>query len=330
MAADLKRAMDRLKHRDVRTRRRAVRTLFETDDPQCLEGFQRLLNDKDTWFVTKALDAYRIWAPRIGVEAIHDLVNHSSVDVRRCGANLLEAFASSSCELALKMVGDDDTVVRKKAAECLVQHGDEKQVTPLLTHSSESIRALALSHSTLDIKHITEALSDASATVRTTAFRTILKRDESVDSALLSPFFAIDSEVVNLFIWCSKHQPKELSSLASRLNGTHIQTITKFLRTNVETSQDPIIQTLLDANMHHIVARWLWNQGDSEDTLRWSIINNDDVDLIERSKLLERLIGRAAEAEILGCVEELMGRNPHPLLMGACENLSTAAKEVSP
>ena len=65
MAADLKRAMDRLKHRDVRTRRRAVRTLFETDDPQCLEGFQRLLNDKDTWFVTKALDAYRIWAPRI-------------------------------------------------------------------------------------------------------------------------------------------------------------------------------------------------------------------------------------------------------------------------
>ena len=61
MANDIGKAMARLKHRDIRTRRRAVRTLFEHDDPSVLEAFKPLLDDNDTWFVSKALDAYRMW-----------------------------------------------------------------------------------------------------------------------------------------------------------------------------------------------------------------------------------------------------------------------------
>ena len=57
MANDIGRAMARLKHRDIRTRRRAVRTLFEQDDPQTLEAFESLLDDEDPWFVSKALEA---------------------------------------------------------------------------------------------------------------------------------------------------------------------------------------------------------------------------------------------------------------------------------
>ena len=34
MAGELDRAMGRLKHRDIRTRRRAVRTLVELEDPE--------------------------------------------------------------------------------------------------------------------------------------------------------------------------------------------------------------------------------------------------------------------------------------------------------
>ena len=45
MANDIGRAMSRLKHRDIRTRRRAVRTLFEHDDPSVLDAFEPLLDD---------------------------------------------------------------------------------------------------------------------------------------------------------------------------------------------------------------------------------------------------------------------------------------------
>ena len=67
MANDIGRAMARLKHRDIRTRRRAVRTLFEHDDAAVLEAFRPLLDDQDSWFISKALDAYRMW----GLSLIH-------------------------------------------------------------------------------------------------------------------------------------------------------------------------------------------------------------------------------------------------------------------
>ena len=58
--------MNRLTHRDIRTRRRAVRDLYEHDRPEALEGFVTLLNDDDPWFVAKAIDAHRKWAPMVG------------------------------------------------------------------------------------------------------------------------------------------------------------------------------------------------------------------------------------------------------------------------
>ena len=81
--------MARLKHRDIRIRRRAVRTLFEHDDPSVLEAFKPLLDDEDTWFVSKALDAYRTWGVISGGQAIEVLLSHRNLDVRRAGANLL-------------------------------------------------------------------------------------------------------------------------------------------------------------------------------------------------------------------------------------------------
>jgi hypothetical protein len=71
-------------------------------------------------------------------------------------------------------------------------------------------------------------------------------------------------------------------------------------------------------------------QGAVEDALRWSLINNNDLDLIERCKLLERLVGRAGEQTVRAEVQALLASEPEELLKVACENLSTAADEVSP
>ena len=75
------------------------------------------------------------------------------------------------------------------------------------------------------------------------------------------------------------------------------------------------------------VARWVIRQDAAEDELRWQLINDDRLHVIERSKLLERLVGRAGEADVLKRANELMESTEEELLKVACENLSTAASE---
>ena len=61
-----------------------------------------------------------------------------------------------------------------------------------------------------------------------------------------------------------------------------------------------------------------------------AIINNDDLAVIERSKLLERLIGRAGEQDVQQRVLSFIKTTDNELLKVACENLSTAASELEP
>ena len=60
------------------------------------------------------------------------------------------------------------------------------------------------------------------------------------------------------------------------------------------------------------------------------LINDERLQVIERSKLLERLIGRAHEPDIIKRAETLLSTTEEELLRVACENLSTAASELSP
>ena len=76
----------RLTHRDVRQRRRAVRKLFELDDPAALVHFKPLLDSDDGWTHAKAADAYRRW---FGPE--HEELGNRLVDDSRAGVRLLAA-----------------------------------------------------------------------------------------------------------------------------------------------------------------------------------------------------------------------------------------------
>ena len=66
-------ALAKLNHSDVRQRRRAVRHLFELNDPEALEGFVKLLEDPDPWFREKALEAIEKWAASKDLAVIEKL-----------------------------------------------------------------------------------------------------------------------------------------------------------------------------------------------------------------------------------------------------------------
>lgn len=329
MANDVGKAMSRLKHRDIRTRRRAVRTLFEANDPSTLKAFEVLLDDEDPWFVSKALDAYRLWAVDVGEAAVSTLLRHRSVDVRRAGANLLAAMGTQGMALSVDALQDNDIVVLKKAAGALMSVADSETALLLLRHDQEAIRILGLEHPLTDHNLIQEALSDQSLLVQRAALEQILTRNIEVELETLLPFMEAGIECVKLLIWASENAPTQMNAVAKQLDDHHLKELTDHLRVHALRSDDSLIACLIEAGITTPVARWVLRKGAEEDTLRWSLIENPSVPLIERSKLLERLIGRAHEPEVQERVEALLETTQEELLKVACENLSTAANEVS-
>ena len=101
----------RLTNKDVKIRRRAVRALFEEDDPSALRGFVKLLDDPDFWFRNKALDAHRKWAT--SAEELEPLMANN----KRLVAEMLEKIPDQ--DIATKLLSEDDHVIRCFAAKIL-------------------------------------------------------------------------------------------------------------------------------------------------------------------------------------------------------------------
>lgn len=329
MANDIGKAMARLKHRDIRTRRRAVRTLFEHDDPSVLEAFRPLLDDDDTWFVSKALDAYRMWGVLSGSEAIQTLLTHPNLGVRRAGANLLTPLGERGVPLSLNALNDEDSVVQRKAAKALLLIEDNDVAERLAQHPSDAIRSIGMGHLKLREPALRKGLTDANDGVRLAALTAALKRKTALKMDDLIPFLEAGHHTVNILIWAAEHEPAQLERLTQHIKSKDIKALGDHLRATVADHTDPLIQHLLNSGMLEPVARWVIRQGATEDELRWQLINDARLHVIERCKLLERLIGRAHEPGVVEEVKRLSASTEDELLKVACENLSTAATEVS-
>ena len=119
--------------------------LFDTDIPRALEGFVPLLNDKDPWFRSKALEAHRKWAPAQGVETLRVLAEHSWLDARRCAANLLNEFSEDTTDIALLLIEDNDLTCQRKSAEALLNGRDAAlHIERFLNHDDSALRRLSV------------------------------------------------------------------------------------------------------------------------------------------------------------------------------------------
>ncbi len=305
-----------------------MRTLFEQDDPTVLEAFKPLLDDKDPWFVSKALDAYRMWGITAGVEAVATLLRHKNLDVRRAGANLLIPLGQPGKSLAFEALTDTDAVVQKKAAKALLMFDDNEVVERLIQHQNDTVRMTGMQHPTIGEGALLVGLNDPHAGVREAALDGVLKHDVPVDMEALMPFLKGRQQTVKILIWVTKNEPDRLQELTAQLQKKDMKKLSDYLREEVMDSTDPLLVHLLEAGMLEPVARWVIRLGASEDVLRWNLINDGRLNVIERSKLLERLIGRADEPEIIERAKRLLETTDEELLKVACENLSTAASEL--
>ncbi len=211
----------------------------------------------------------------------------------------------------------------------MLAYPDGDVAPAMAQHASPVVRTMAMKHPHLPLTVLEAGLNDEMEAVRHAALEAVLRREAPITVDRLLPHAAAGNHVVGILIWATANAPEHVETLASHLVATDIKRLVDHMRASVESSDDPLVQRLLGAKILEPVARWVARQGRSEDELRWALIDNEELALVERSKLLERLIGRAAEPEVQARVNALLERELGPLLKGACENLSTAASELS-
>lgn len=326
MAGGLDGEISKLRHKDVRQRRRAVRVLFDTDLPRALEGFVPLLNDRDPWFRSKALEAHRRWAPLQGATSLKVLAEHHSIEARRCAANLLSEFNEDVSEVALLLIDDGDLTCRRKSASALL--GSAKAgdfIEQFLASEDAYLRRLAVSSKAATHEHRANGIRDENQSVCEAALQSMNELNESLDSEGL--LLLMDRGIVGASLIQSvmESDGEALVKFATAAKGPTLKKFVKALKERCDSPEDQPIKTLREAGEWIVVGRWLQGlRGEEHDALRWELIRNQNIDQIERSRWIERLIGRCDEALLVKEARRFIDEEHPDLLLQAAQNLSTA------
>ncbi len=313
-------------HKDVRIRRKAVRTLFDEDNPESLHDFIPLLDDKDAWFRKKSLDAHRKWATKHPIDCIIGLASHKSVDSRRCAANLLEEFDCDTSSVAKILYHDEDELCRLKACKALIAGLDGgKYIDEFLNSDDEKIKILAISSAYVTDKQLFFALKGISVSIKEMALNELKKRNMDIDEKTLLTLFSEKINKKYLACFAVNNGGKCLVKIAKDNNASTRRELVSNLIEKCQSIDDSRIELLIKNDCKVVVGRWLQGKNDAKsDMVRWNIIEDNNVDEIERSRLLERLIGRCNETEIIERALKLEATTNSELLKIIAHNLSTA------
>mgnify|MGYP001388471060 FL=1 len=320
----------RLKHKDVRQRRRAIRVLFDTDIPRALEGFVPLLNDRDTWFRSKALEAHRKWAPKQGVESLRILATHSWLDSRRCAANLLGDFSEDTTEIALLLIEDEDLTCVRKAAEALLKGKEAAKYSEAFqTHTDSAIRRFAVLSKGATTEHRAAALHDENQSVCEAALQAVVDNGESLSEDTMKELLMRGLNSTPMLTSAVENAGDVLINIAEKASGQTLKALVKELRSQCDSLEDDAVQLLIKHETYVVVGRWMQGKKSKEiDALRWKIIADESVSVIERARFIERLIGRCGEVEIAEENRRFLAECNEELLRISAENLSTASTEL--
>ena len=319
-------AISNLKSRDERKRRRAIRELFEMDDPQHLKAFIPLLNDKDSWYRSKAIDAFRIWAPRESVTSLEPLIAHKNIDYNRVAANLLEKFSPTGTDVIKELFEKDDMICKAKAAQFILRNDNEKEFyCSLLEGENTKLKIIALESKYSSNDTLTSCLSDDSLKIVEYCLTALSDVELQIDDGTVEQLTKRGVKFGLLMPHLIRSNPEKLAESVQELQNHEIKTLVDLLNRECDNVEDEPIKTLIQCKQYVVVGRWLQGKrGDAFDTLRWEIIADDSIDEIERSRFIERLFARCDEEKIRLEAEKIANNSTSELIKLTAHNLSTA------
>ena len=275
--------ISRLSNKDVKIRRRAVRQLFEEDNPRALIGFVDLLDDSDFWFRNKSLDAHRKWAKNP-----EDLVPLMKNNKRLVGELLQRIDAP---EIAAELLDEEDHIIRSFAAKSLAKSVDLHPTFADDLH--HSVRIIAAENSS-DESLISVLIQDKHSAVRKAAIANAVEQKLQLDEKILiSGLASSDPSLRSLIATMAvANGGKILEKACKDTNPKVKKSIADTLRNDVDRVDERIENIAKIAP--DIIVRWLKSRYDQDSSeLRWSMIENNSVNPRLRSKLIEQMEGRS-------------------------------------
>ena len=296
------------------------------DDPQHLKAFIPLLNDKDSWYRSKAIDAFRIWAPRESVTSLEPLIAHKNIDYNRVAANLLEKFSPTGTDVIKELFEKDDMICKAKAAQFILRNDNEKEFyCSLLAGENTKLKIIALESKYSSNDTLTSCLSDDSLKIVEYCLTALSDVELQIDDDTVEQLTKRGVKFGLLMPHLIRSNPEKLAESVHELQNHEIKTLVDLLNRECDNVEDEPINTLIQCKQYVVVGRWLQGKrGDAFDTLRWEIIADDSIDEIERSRFIERLFARCDEEKIRLEAEKIANNSTSELIKLTAHNLSTA------
>ena len=331
MAASVQSTIAKLKHKDIRQRRRAVRVLFDSDIHESVEAFSKFLNDKDIWFRNKAIEAYRRWAPKHAPHLLMELAEGKEIDGHKCVSSVLENIQDLKLaeELARLLLSSEDVIVKRKASVYLIENRFTKseEENSFLISKDPAIRTATLSVSE-DVIDLQNALTDPHPEIRKQAGLRMLEMNLSEEEEnQLNKAISNDAALWKLAVPKAMDEGNEnLISLVKGCTNTQRRFFVASMREHILEADDQRITALLDGDCTSVVSRWLVGRNDfKSDTLREALLFDERVDSIDKSRMLERILHRQDEDIVQELAQKVLNQSSDEVVLSAARNLSTAS-----
>ena len=318
-------AASRLFHKDDRQRRRAVRKLFELDDPEYLSGFIPLLDDEDSWFRQKAMKAVGRWLRDGHGEVVDMLAKSTYVEQRVLATRLALRSGEGGGEVLLELCKDSVSSVRLAAWKARLGV-DEEGATAVITQALKSedsdvrqaaIRRLSIME-VIDVNLLRTALNDPShrvldAAVSLVAKRPELNEDSEIDELLITIAMGEEGPMRTAAIGVLASKSVDFPQIAALVldlteggSAGLVSSLATGLRGipwwQVEGLADRLVTTADD----RLVARLLRGEGSDEVVpIRNTILSDPSKSTVLRARIIEDLIGRRVDETTLDIVSSL-------------------------
>ena len=318
-------AASRLFHKDDRQRRRAVRKLFELDDPEYLSGFIPLLNDEDSWFRQKAMEAVGRWLRDGHGEVVDMLAKSTYVEQRVLAARLALRSGEGGGEVLLELCKDSVSSVRLAAWKARLgvdEEGAAAVIAQALKSEDSDVRQAAIRRlsimEVIDVNLLRTALNDPShrvldAAVSLVAKRPELNEDSEIDGLLITIAMGEEGPMRTAAIGVLASKSVDFPQIAALVldlteggSAGLVSSLATGLRGipwwQVEGLADRLVTTADD----RLVARLLRREGSDEVVpIRNTILSDPSKSTVLRARIIEDLIGRRVDETTLDIVSSL-------------------------
>jgi hypothetical protein len=223
-------------------------------------------------------------------------------------------------------VDDDDLTCRRKSAAALLNGPSaETYVERFFASDDAYLRRLAALSSGADASLRRQGIQDTNASVCEAALQAMEERGEPLDEAALVLLMERGINGSALIQSAIDNHGDALVTFAQSVKGPTLKKFVAALREQCTAVDDDPIKTLIQAKEYIVIGRWLQGMRGTEfDQLRWKLIRDPTIDQIERSRWIERLIGRCDELPLVEEARQFISEEHPELLIEAAQNLSTA------